>query len=162
MKIDYVVLNQKEITPEIAQIFVNLLKQQGKVRNPTIEKIFRCRKLAYAKFGNEMVRIGAIKRKTSIDFNENKADLPKLRNNFTWELGYIYTMKYFEGNHIASEIVNRLLTGLENENLMASTEIEANPAMVNILEIRGFMRHGKSWKSILHKDQLGLFLRYKS
>jgi len=44
---------------------------------------------------------------------------------------------------------------------MASTEISANPRMVGILEKNGFRHYGKPWKSSLHDNFLGLFLKYK-
>lgn len=43
---------------------------------------------------------------------------------------------------------------------MASTEIAANPGMVKILEKHGFRQFGKPWKSSLHKNYLGLFLKF--
>jgi len=44
---------------------------------------------------------------------------------------------------------------------MASTEITANPAMVRILEKQGFRLFGKPWKSDIHGNYLGLFLRFE-
>jgi hypothetical protein len=155
------ILKTEEISTEIAKTFVELLLKQGKVTNPTIKKIKRCLKICYAEIDNEIAGIGAIKRKTPSDFSKAKANLPKLSADFTWELGYIYTLRKYEGNHIGSEIVDKLLAGLEHENLMASTEIEKNPKMVQILEKRNFVRHGNAWKSGIHGNLLGLFLRYK-
>jgi hypothetical protein len=42
---------------------------------------------------------------------------------------------------------------------MASTEISANPAMVRLLENYRFNRVGRAWKSAIHGNDLGLFLR---
>lgn len=54
----------------------------------------------------------------------------------------------------------RLLETFGKGNLMASTEVTDNPAMVSILEQLGFQRRGKSWKSNIHGNELGLFLKY--
>jgi hypothetical protein len=161
MEIEYSILRKEEITSQIAQSFVDLLQKQGKVVDPSIYKIQNCKTLCYATVANEIIAIGAIKRKTPSDFSKDKANLPELSANFTWELGYIYILPKYQGKHIATEIVDLLLAGLEHENLMASTEIDANPKMVQILEKRNFVRYGNTWKSGIHGNLLGLFLRYK-
>lgn len=44
---------------------------------------------------------------------------------------------------------------------MASTEVSANPRMVKILEKSGFRFFGRPWKSSIHDNYLGLFLKLK-
>tara|TARA_R110002050_G_scaffold167946_2_gene299014 strand:- start:7219 stop:7395 length:177 start_codon:yes stop_codon:yes gene_type:complete len=57
-------------------------------------------------------------------------------------------------------MVRLLINEYGNENLMASTEINTNPAMVKILEKNGFRHYGKPWKSNIHNSYLGLFLKF--
>ena len=58
-------------------------------------------------------------------------------------------------------IAKLLLEKYGKDNLMASTEITANPAMVSILQKNGFRLYGKPWKSGIHENDLGLFLKFK-
>jgi len=43
---------------------------------------------------------------------------------------------------------------------MATTEISNNPGMVAILNKNGFKQYCKPWKSSIHKNYLGLFLKF--
>ena len=107
------------------------------------------------------IGIGAIKPKTNSDFDEQKADLSRLFDDFNWELGYLFILDQHQGNSIASNMVNLLIQEYGDDNLMASTEINANPGMVRILEKNGFRQYGKPWKSSIHDNYLGLFLKFK-
>jgi hypothetical protein len=54
-----------------------------------------------------------------------------------------------------------LISDFGNDNLMASTELSANPSMVNILLRNGFEKYGSPYKSQLHDNILGLFLKFR-
>lgn len=142
--------------------FAELLKKQGKVRGDLSLKADRCKEICIAYIDNVPVAIGGIKKKTITAFNEEKANLKELEKDYNWELGYIYTVKNQNGKGLSSTIVKYLLERNKNENLMASTEIITNPIMVHILEKNGFNRIGNSWKSGIHVNELGLFLRKKT
>jgi len=142
------------------KIFLDLLLQQGKVNNPTIEKINRCTLLCLCKVNNKIVSIGAIKPKTSSDFNSEKADLGKFRQDFSLELGYCFTLPNYTGKGFSSSIVKLLLDKFSNINLMASTELHVDNSMIRILERNNFKHFGKPWKSSIHKGTLGLFLKF--
>lgn len=152
---------QNEITDELAYTFLELLKRQGKVQRPTIEKVKRCFQICIAEYNNVPVAIGAVKPKSPSLFMKEKANIVESSNDFEQELGYLYTEQAFEGRGIASLITKMLLHDIEKENVMASTELFANPRMVRILNRNGFAFHGKSWKSVIHKNDLAVFLKYK-
>ena len=161
MKIEYEILYHRDVNDSHRDIFSELLKEQGKVNPPFEKKANRCKILCIVRDEDSYIGLGAIKKKTKSDFSVNKANLSNLEREFDWELGYIYVLKKFEGKGIASNIVRLLLQEYGDDNLMASTEISANPGMVRILEKNGFRHYGKPWKSSLHGNFLGLFLRYK-
>ncbi|MGG7664086.1 GNAT family N-acetyltransferase [Dyadobacter sp. BHUBP1] len=142
------------------QTFLDLLVLQGKIVRPTMEKVKRCRYLALCKVGTEIVSIGAIKPKTDSVFGEKKANLPEYAKNFDYELGYCYTLEEYRRKGYGSDIVRRLLTHVNEENLMATTELDDTNRMINILENRGFTRKGQSFQSRKHTGKLGLFLRF--
>ena len=142
------------------QIFINLLIKQDKVRNPSIEKLYRCKFLSACTVDGEIVSIGAIKPKTNSDFDPAKANLPHLSVDFLWEIGYCYTDPNHTGNGYSSSIVEQLIEKLPENNLLASTELRSDNSMVRILERNGFKHFGNFWKSAIHHGDLGLFLRF--
>ncbi len=143
------------------EIFSKMLKKQGKVKGDLLSKAERCKFICIAYLDDEPVAIGGIKPKTRSDFYKKKANIPELEPKFTWELGYLYTVESFNGLGIGSKIVEIIINKFGNENLMASTEIIENPKMVNILTKNGFENFGQTWKSSIHNNELGLFLKFK-
>ena len=93
----------------------------------------------------------AIKPATQSAFSAEKSALSRLRAEFNWELGYLFTDPAHAAKGIGKNIARLLVDEHGKENLMASTEISANPRMVKILEALGFRHYGKSWKSAIHK-----------
>ncbi len=138
-----------------------MLKEQGKVKEPTITKINRCLFICICEWKKNLVAMGAIKRKTASDFTGAKSGESERANDFEWELGYMYTHPDQRGKGHATRIVDYLLNKHGNESLMATTEIADNNPMKHLLLKNGFCMYGKSWKSTIHGGELGLFLRYK-
>ncbi|MBS1571345.1 MAG: hypothetical protein KF825_09995 [Ferruginibacter sp.] len=159
-EITYKLDTPKNISDTDKKIFLELLIQQGKVTNPTLEKINRCTFLCLCKVDNKIISIGAIKPKTNSDFNSDKADLDKFRNDFSSELGYCFTLPDHTGKGFSSSIVKLLLDKFSDTNLMASTELRVDNSMTRILEKNNFKQFGKPWKSTIHKGTLGLFLKF--
>lgn len=139
--------------------FLRLLIKQDKVHDPSAEKLSRCKLLAIAIDGTEVVAIGAVKPKTPSDFQTHKADLAALSKQYHWEIGYFFTEPAFEGRKISSSIVDSLLKICGSRNLMASTEVREGNRMINLLENRGFKKSGKTWTSTKSGEQLALYLR---
>lgn len=160
MKIEYELVERRDIDDGIRAVVASLLKEQGKVMGDASRKADRCKHLCIVRKDGHPIGMGAIKEKTDSDFGRGKADLPDLSIAFESELGYFYTADGHEGMGIASNVARLLLSKTKGENLMASTEISANPAMVRILERSGFRLFGKPWKSEIHGQYLGLFLRF--
>ncbi len=150
----------KTFSFEEKKTFRDLLEQQGKVTNPTLDKINRCKYLCICNEDNQTVSIGAIKQKTNSDFDSNKADLGKMRNEFQIELGYCFTLPDKTGQGYSSSIARMLLDKVGGENIMASTELRADNSMIRILERSGFKQYGKPWKSKIHNGTLGLYLKF--
>jgi GNAT superfamily N-acetyltransferase len=161
MKITYAVIQRKDFSDNHRKIFANMLEQQGKVQGNFHQKIDRCKLICIVNVEDDVAAIGAIKEKTESDFSVEKAGLPELSNDFEWELGYFYTQEKYVGKGIASMIAKLLIEEYGKENLMASTEITANPAMVHILQKSGFRLFGKPWKSVIHENYLGLYLKFR-
>lgn len=161
MKIEFEIIAKEELTDSIRGIFAAALKQQRKVKGNLQKKADRCRLLGIAKIDGEVVGIGAIKSKTNSDFTAQKANIPELADDFKWELGYLYTYPEHARKGIAKNISQLLIQSHGNNNLMAFTEVSTNPGMVRILEAFGFRQYGKPWRSRIHRDYLGLFLRFQ-
>lgn len=160
-KLEYNIINNSELENKDRNAFGDLLIEQNKVQGDCCTKADRCKMICIVKENNSAIAIGGIKPKTISDFSAEKADLENWSLNFEWELGYLYSSPKHSGKGIASNIVNLLLNEFGEENLMASTEIYKNPAMVKILSKHGFKQYGKPWKSSIHDNYLGLFLKFK-
>ncbi|HIF9499313.1 TPA: GNAT family N-acetyltransferase [Photobacterium damselae] len=164
MKLKFEVVDKTDLQDHHRKLLADMLQRQGKVRGKReqlLTKADRCKSICIASIDGKPVAIGAIKTKTCSDFTDSKADLPQLEKEFNWELGYLFTDSNFQGQKIAGNIVQILIRHFGKENLMASTEITANPGMVKILENNGFKQFGKPWKSSIHEHFLGLFLKFK-
>jgi hypothetical protein len=149
-----------EFSPEDKNSFLKLLKSQGKIINPSIDKINRCKLLGICVLGDEVISIAAIKVKSSSDFNAEKADLQDLSKEFKYELGYCFTKTNHTGKGYSSRLVNTLIQKISAENLLATTELREDNSMQRILINNGFKQYGNSWKSKIHGGDLGLFLRF--
>ena len=161
MRIEYEIVERAEINDSIRATFGEMLRKQGKVQGDLSTKADRCKWVCIAKLDGTAIAIGAIKLKTVSDFDKEKAGVAQLSNEFEWELGYLYTEGQHSGRGVGSNVVRLLLEAHGAGNLMASTEITANPAMVHILEKHGFRLFGKPWRSAIHGNYLGLFLRFE-
>lgn len=159
-ELTYAIDIPQNFSDAVKKIFVDLLIQQGKVNNPTMTKVNRCTFLSICKLNGEIISIAAIKPKTNSDFDSDKADLDKVRNDFSLELGYCFTLPDHTGKGYSSTIVKLLLEKMSGINLIASTELRHDNSMIRILEKNNFKQFGKPWKSTIHKGTLGLFLRY--
>mgnify|MGYP001370862881 CR=1 FL=1 len=160
-KITFEIFETESITDKLAQQYVALLDEQGKVNAPNASRIKRCKLIALATVESRIIGVGAIKKKTNSDFHTDKANVPKLAEQFDWELGYCYTKNDFEGQGISSFIVKNLLNKIGNINLMTSTELYPKNSMIRIIEKYGFRQIGTPWKSSIHDGLLGLFIRVK-
>ena len=161
MKIEYETIQRSEIDDSVRAIFAEMLRKQGKVRGDLATKADKCKLICMAKVNGKVVAIGGIKQKTASDFAKDKAGMPDLSSEFEWELGYLYTGSDYSRRGIASNIACLLVDAYGKGNLMASTELTANPAMVRVLEKHGFRLFGKPWKSGIHDNYLGLFLKFE-
>ena len=145
----YKIFDKASISTEIANIFISMLKKQGKVEPPTIEKIKACRQVVLCYSDRILVGIGAIKTKTKSDFSINKSDLGNLEKKFAWELGYFYIEEKYRKLGIASTIAKLLMFDKQDENILASTELFNDNSMIRILAKYGFKQYGKPWNSRL-------------
>ena len=159
-KLEFNILNNEELTDNYRTIFGDLLVEQNKVQGDCYTKANRCKVICIVLTNAIPIAIGGIKPKTSNDFSPEKADIENLSDNFSWELGYLYTKPEYSGRGIASNVVRLLLLKHGKESIMASTEISKNPGMVRILTKNGFKQYGKPWKSVIHGNFLGLYLKF--
>jgi hypothetical protein len=143
MTLKYDIIYKNDIQDKHRSVFGDLLKLQGKVKGDLLTKADRCKFICIVSLDEEPIAIGGIKPKTKEDFHKDKADLLNLEKG------------------IASNVSRILLEEFGKGNIMASTEITANPGMVKILEKCGFRQYGKPWKSGIHEYYLGLFLRFE-
>jgi hypothetical protein len=161
VKITYEIIQRAKIDDSVRAAFAEMLRKQGKLKGSLEKKADRCKLICIVRVNDTVIAVGGIKQKTASDFKNEKAGVPDLSSAFEWELGYLHTDCDYSGRGIGSNVTRLLVEAYGNGNLMASTEITANPAMVRILEKQGFRLFGKPWKSGIHGNYLGLFLRFE-
>lgn len=155
----YQVIEQSNITAEIAQVFIQHLTKQGKVTIPSIDKVQSCCRIILCFADDELIGIGALKRNENLAFE--KAGLLSIKEVFALELGYFFVGETFRGLGVSTAIARLLLLNRLEENILATTELYANNPMMKTLEKIGFKHYGIPWKSIWHDGTIGLFLRFK-
>ncbi len=140
-------------------VFLSLIKMQGRVINPTIARVNSCSLLGVCQFEKKIVSIGAIKPATKSDFGIKKADVKILEEIIKDELGYCFTIPEYTGKGFSSSLVSRLIQEFGEKDLIASTEMRNSNSMVRILERSGFKQTGRFWKSGKDGSILGLFVK---
>ena len=90
MKIEYLVKSSKDLTKEEIRQFRVLLDKQGQV-DSSEGKAERCFKICLVKLDGNAIGIGALKQvyKSPFDY----AKVPELKENFNYEIGYLFVDK---------------------------------------------------------------------
>lgn len=160
MKISYKVDTPENFSTSEKATFLELLKVQGKVVSPNMDRINACKFLGLVFENGSIVAIAALKPQTKSVFFEQKANIPNESTNFSWEIGYCYTIPAHTGKGHCSDLAEQILKKVPSQNLMASTEIHAGNPMLKILEKNGFVRAGNTWQSAKKGGgKLALFLK---
>ncbi len=158
MDIKYIVDKPQNLTRQQLQYFQKLLKLQGQVRNPSMEKIKSCPFLCLAYHNELPVGIGAIKEVYKTPFE--KANVNELREKYDIELGYIFVLdkKTFRGKGIAKSICSALINMTKKKNIFATTEESDENAMKWILKNLGFIQTGQTYIGTTTEKNIGLYL----
>lgn len=148
MDINYKIDKAESFSASERESFLDLLMRQGKVSNPTLEKIGSCPYLCIANIDNRMIGIGALKHIYNTPFDD--AGVTNLKTKFCLELGYLYVLdsqddKNLRGMGIGKNITRLLLKQEINKNIFATTELNATNPMLHILHNFGFMSIGKPY-----------------
>lgn len=161
MTITFTVDQPQHLPVAYREAFLALLRKQGQVVNPTMEKINQSSWLCIAHDGATPIGIGAIKHVSKSGFR--KAKVATLADDFSLELGYLYVEpKRYEGLGIGKSICRLLLHAIGDANIFATTAVgkDAN-AMVHILKSLDFAKVGSTYTGGKTGKRLGLFLKYK-
>lgn len=148
MEIKYKLDKPNNFSDEEKKSFVDLLKRQSKVSDPTIKKVESCPYLCIASCDNQIIGIGALKQvsKTSFDY----AEVVELKSKFKIELGYLYVEdnqkdSSYRGLGIGKSMTRLLLDQVNTQNIFATTEIKETNPMLHILSGFGFKSIGKPY-----------------
>lgn len=141
--------------------FLKLLIKQNQVSNPSIEKIKASSYICIVYYDDLPIGIGAIKKVYNKPFDYAKVS--ELKNNFNFELGYLYVSE--DGNYqnfgIGKTISKLLLKKLGNENIFATTEKSEQNSMIYILENLKFIKIGETYVGKKTKKSINLYVRTK-
>lgn len=148
MDINYKIDKTESFSATERVLFLALLMRQGKVSNPTLEKIGSCPYLCMASIGNRMIGIGALKQVYKTPFDD--AGVSDLKSNFSLELGYLYVLENhyivnLRGMGIGKNITRLLLAQEIRKNIFATTELNVTNPMLHILRKFGFIDIGSPY-----------------
>ena len=111
------------------------------------QRIERAEKLLFVK-DNALIGVGAIKRPYN-NYKNNvfkKAGVPELADNYSYELGWIYTSISARGKGVGRKIMEAIINLVGNSGCFATTR-EGNDAMHYLFSQYSFEKLGKSYKS---------------
>ncbi len=159
MAIDYKVESPKNLKKEELNLYLSLLKEQGQIDSPSIEKIKSCPFLGMAYEDDRLIGIGAIKQVYKTPFA--KADISELADKYDFELGYIFLIdeKKYRGKGIAKLLSIALLEKVNDKNVFATTEESNENPMKFLLQKLDFAKNGKTYTGANTGKQIGLYLR---
>lgn len=161
MEIKYFIEEPNNLSDQQRQYFQKLLKLQGQVDNPSMDKINSCQFLCLV-YDNELpIGIGAIKEVYKTPFD--KAEVANLKDKYDLELGYLFVLdkKKYRGKGIAKSICSGLLNKTGLRNVFATTEEKNENAMKWILEKFEFIKTGQTYLGAKTKKNIGLYLLTK-
>ncbi len=146
MKIETIIKNPNTFTQNAKKEFLELLKEQKQVKDPTLEKIDKCPFLCITYDNDTPIGIGALKNVYKSPFDYAKLN-PELKDEFNYELGYLYVKddKKYRGLGIGKSISKLLIKTIPSENIFATTELSENNAMFHILKNLGFSVYGSPY-----------------
>ena len=160
MKIEYLVKSPKDLTKEEIKQFRFLLDKQGQV-DSSEGKAERCFKICLVKLDGNAIGIGALKQVYKTPFNYAK--VPEIKENYNYELGYLFVDKdkikvQFQGLGIGKYITKILLNEIKNVNVFATTEYDQNNPMYHILKSFNFKCIGNTYKGKKTKKSICLMV----
>lgn len=160
MKIEYLVKSSKDLTKEEIKQFRFLLDKQGQV-DSSEGKAERCFKICLVKLDGNAIGIGALKQVYKTPFNYAK--VPEVKENYNYELGYLFVEKdkikaQFQGLGIGKYITKLLLNEIKNVNVFATTEYDQNNPMYHILKSFNFKCIGNTYKGKKTKKSICLMV----
>ena len=143
--------------------FLELLKEQNQVKNPTLVKINKCHFLCIAYDNDTPIGIGALKNVYKSPFDYAKLN-PELKKLFNYELGYLYIKnnEKYRGLGIGKSISKLLVNAIPNENIFATTELSENNAMLHILKGLGFSIFGSPFIGKNTGKTICLMLKFRN
>lgn len=161
MDIKYITDEPNNLSEQQQQYFQKLLKLQGQIEDPSMDKINSCKFLCLA-YDNELpIGIGAIKKVYNTPFD--KAKVPELKEKYALELGYLYVLdkKKYRGKSIGKSICLELLKKTKQSNVFATTEESKENAMKWLLQKFDFIKTGQTYVGAKTKKNIGLYLLTK-
>lgn len=146
MSIEVLTFSPNELSDEDIEACISLLKDGGGVNPITMAtELPHAMLLAIIREGNEIVGVGAIKRKRPQYARSIGKKSGFHFNNNIHELGYIALKESHRGFGLSNEITTKLLAEFRGRPLFATVSKEP---MKRTLEKAGFVRRGDGWSGL--------------
>jgi len=159
MEIVFKIGRSSEFSKNNLNDFLVLLKEQGQVLNPDLDKIKLSKTLCVVYWDNKPIGIGAIKQVYKTPFV--KAKVHELAEKFDYELGYLYIVNnnVYRGIGLGKTICRLLMKSIGDENIFATTEENEKNPMKHILTNLGFYRAGQTYQGRKTNKKIALYVK---
>lgn len=140
-------LTPAECTAGQLQQFHDLVVSGGQVQVEGLpQRIASAALLAFAYSGEQLAGVASIKnqKRSYVIGVFLKAKVPRLAENYQFEIGYAVTDEYFRRRGISRGLISALARSKPGNPFYATTK---NDDMCALLEISGFKKTGNSWQN---------------
>ncbi len=145
-------MNYKILTPDKCdqkqlKVFHDIVVEGGQVMIEGLEERIKAADfLSFCESENEVVGVASIKNPNSV-YKKNtfrKANVEKLADNYTLEIGYAVTKETHRRKGISEQLIKSLMDNSISKSFFATTK---NDGMRKLLEKIGFTKLGDNYKN---------------
>ncbi len=155
-----IVKTGREAKKEEREKFVNLVKLGGQVdpiRLPVL--VEDALHLSFAYEDGELIATGAVKGNPGYQAKiANKSGIPLPPSEYLGEVGYLHTAELHRKKGHGKAVMASLFEAAGGKGLFATVQAK-NDKSQRLLELSGFVRVGKPWKSKEADDDVHLYIR---
>ncbi|MBL7890738.1 MAG: hypothetical protein JNL24_14390 [Bacteroidia bacterium] len=160
MEFAHCVNSPNQIDSNDFESILKLIVKGGQVNSQNLShRLRRADLIAYSKIANSIVACAVLKNpnpnyKLNVFEKSQSINSP---NEFSLELGYVFTDSNHRGNGFSSILCNKIVNSKPNANIFATTNVENLP-MQKILQKNGFFQSGKEYIGD-YNDKLVLLIK---
>ncbi|MFZ0640061.1 MAG: hypothetical protein WAN33_11555 [Candidatus Acidiferrales bacterium] len=151
------IITRSEMSAQRLNEFVELVGSGDAVDRQSVDKKLRkAQKVAFVERDGKMVAVAAMKKAIpSYAKKLSKLSGYDLADDVP-ELGYVVVLEGYRGQHLSTQVVQRILPEFNNRSVFATT---SDAKMKCVMKKQGFRRVGNEWDSKRPGKRLSLWIK---